>query len=109
LFIIGFPVAVVLAWAFRLGDKTKAIDYLKRGYRNHDAIDTTGIRVDAMLDLRRDPRFETLADKAPEITTTGQPKLSKQLRSLLTQGAPVFLIVEEILSAPVKRVENSRY
>ena len=45
-----------------LGDKTKAIHYLKREYLNHDNIDPTGIRVDAMLDgLRSDPRFAALA------------------------------------------------
>jgi hypothetical protein len=46
----------------RLGDKTKAIDYLKREYLNHDNINPTG--VDAMLDgLRGDPRFEALAER----------------------------------------------
>jgi hypothetical protein len=114
LIIIGFPVAIVLAWAFEitpkgikrtadtspdeafdvarqlgtraqqqfvrgylcaliyagLGDKAKAIDYLKREYLGHDNTDTTGIPIDPMLDLRGDPRFETLADKTPEITTT---------------------------------------
>jgi hypothetical protein len=47
-----------------LGDKTKAIDYLKREYRNHDNIDPTGMSVDAMLDeLRGHPRFEALAER----------------------------------------------
>jgi hypothetical protein len=41
-----------------LGDKTKAIDYLKREYLNHDNVDPTGIRIDAMLDgLCGDPRL----------------------------------------------------
>jgi hypothetical protein len=108
LIIIGFPVAVVLAWVFEitpegikrtmdtspdeapdivrhleardrqqfvrgylcaliyagLGDKTKAIDYLKQEYLNRDKIDITGIRVGPMLDTPRDgPRFKTLADE----------------------------------------------
>jgi len=47
-----------------LGDKTKAIDYLKREYLNHDNIDPTGMSVDAMLDeLRGHPRFEALAER----------------------------------------------
>jgi hypothetical protein len=47
-----------------LGDKTKAIDYLKREYLKHDNIDPTCMSVDAMLDgLRGDPRFEALAGR----------------------------------------------
>jgi hypothetical protein len=47
-----------------LGDKTKAIDYLKREYLKHDNIDPTGMSVDATLDgLRGDPRFEALAGR----------------------------------------------
>jgi len=47
-----------------LGDKTKAIDYLKREYLNHDNIDPTGMSVDAMLDeLRGHPRFEAFAER----------------------------------------------
>jgi hypothetical protein len=108
LMIIGFPVAVVLAWVFEitptgikrtaeispnethdtirqleeearqqfvrgylcalvyagLGDKTKAIDYLRSKYLNHDNFDITAIGVDHMLDaLRNDPRFNTLGDQ----------------------------------------------
>jgi len=50
-----------------LGDKAKAIDYLKREYLNHDYLkhnnsDPTGISVDAILnELRGDPGFEPLS------------------------------------------------
>jgi hypothetical protein len=57
-FVRGYLSALVYAG---LGDKTKAIDYLKREYLNHDDIDLSEIRVDAMLDgLRTDVRFEAL-------------------------------------------------
>ncbi len=60
-FVRGYLSALIYAG---LGDKTKAIDYLKREYLNHDNIDPTDIRVDAMLDgLRGDPRFEALAER----------------------------------------------
>jgi len=60
-FVRGYLSALIYAG---LGDKTKAIDYLKREYLNHDNIDPTGIRVDAMLDgLRGDPRFEALMER----------------------------------------------
>ena len=58
-FVRGYLSALIYAG---LGDKTQAIDYLKREYLNHDNINPPGIRVDAMLDaLRGDPRFEALA------------------------------------------------
>jgi hypothetical protein len=58
-FVRGYLSALIYAG---LGDKTKAIDYLKREYLNHDNIDPTG--VDAMLDgLRGDPRFEALMER----------------------------------------------
>jgi hypothetical protein len=64
-FIRGYLCALIYAG---LGDKTKAIDYLRRGYLNHDNIDITGVQVDPMLDaLRSDHRFETLADNAAKI------------------------------------------
>jgi hypothetical protein len=60
-FVRGYLSALIYAG---LGDKTKAIDYLKREYLNHDNINPTGIRVDAMLDgLRGDPRFEALMER----------------------------------------------
>ncbi len=60
-FVRGYLSALIYAG---LGDKTKAIDYLKREYLNHGNIDPTDIRVDAMLDgLRGDPRFEALAER----------------------------------------------
>jgi hypothetical protein len=58
-FVRGYLSALIYAG---LGDKTKAIDYLKRQCLNHDNINPTG--VDAMVDgLRRDPRFEALAER----------------------------------------------
>jgi len=60
-FVRGYLSALIYAG---LGDKTKAIDYLKREYLNHDNSNPTGIRVDAMLDgLRGDPRFEELMER----------------------------------------------
>ena len=57
-FVRGYLSALVYAG---LGDKTKAIDYLKREYLNHDNIDLSEMRVDAMLDgLRTDVRFKAL-------------------------------------------------
>jgi hypothetical protein len=60
-FVRGYLSALVYAG---LGDKTKAIDYLKREYLNYDNINPTCIPVDAMLDgLRSDPRFAALAER----------------------------------------------
>lgn len=60
-FVRGYLCALVYAG---LGDKTKAIDYLKRAYLNQNNTDTTGIGVDPMLDaLRKDPGFDTLVDE----------------------------------------------
>ena len=60
-FVRGYLSALIYAG---LGDKTKAIDYLKREYLNHDHIGPTDIRVDAMLDgLRSDPRFAAFAQR----------------------------------------------
>jgi hypothetical protein len=60
-FVRGYLSALIYAG---LGDKTKAIDYLKREYINHDNINPTGMSVDAMLDeLRGHPRFEAFAER----------------------------------------------
>jgi len=57
-FVRGYLSALVYAG---LGDKTKAIDYLKREYLNPDNIDLTEIRVDALLEgLRTDVRCKAL-------------------------------------------------
>jgi hypothetical protein len=70
-FIRGYLFALIYAG---LGDKVKAIDYLKREYLNHDNIDTQSIRVDPILDLLHgDPRFETVADKTPETARPSRP------------------------------------
>jgi hypothetical protein len=58
-FVRGYLFALVQAG---LSDRTTAMDYLERDYRNHDNI---GIRVDP---LPGDPRFKTLGDKTPAIT-----------------------------------------
>ena len=60
-FVRGYLSALIFAG---LGDKTKAIDYLKREYLNHDNIGPTGMSVDAMLDeLRGHSRFEALFER----------------------------------------------
>jgi hypothetical protein len=60
-FILGYLSALIYAG---LGDKTKAIDYLKREYLDHGNIDPTGMSVDAMLDeLRGHRRFEALFER----------------------------------------------
>ena len=47
-----------------LGDKTTAIQYLERCYRERENIDLNWIKVDPLLDpLRGDPQFEALVDK----------------------------------------------
>jgi hypothetical protein len=60
-FVRGYLSALIFAG---LGDKAKAIDYLKREYLNHDNIDPSEIRVDAILDgLRSGPRFKAFAQR----------------------------------------------
>ena len=65
-FVRGYLSALIYAG---LGDKTKAIDYLKHEYLDHEHLKHNNIgpavmSVDAMLDeLRSNPRFEVLAEK----------------------------------------------
>lgn len=60
-FVRGYLSALIYAG---LGDKAKAIDYLKREYLNHDNIDPSELRVDAILDgLRSGPRFEAFSQR----------------------------------------------
>ena len=60
-FVRGYLSALVYAG---LGDKAKAIDFLKREYLKHDNIDAKDMSVDAMLDeLRSDSRFAPLAER----------------------------------------------
>jgi hypothetical protein len=76
-FVRGYLCALVYAG---LGDKTEAIDYLKREYLNHDRIDTTGILVDPMRDpLRGDRWLETPADKRPDINATASANVKLNL------------------------------
>ena len=64
-FLRGYLSGLIYA---RLGDKTKAIDYLKQEYFNrdnlkHDNTDPTSMSVDAMLnELQGDSRFERFAE-----------------------------------------------
>jgi len=60
-FVRGYLSALIFAGR---GDKAKAIDYLKREYLNHDNIDPSEIRRNAMLDgLRSNARFEASAQR----------------------------------------------
>jgi hypothetical protein len=65
-FVRGYLSALIYAG---LGDKTKAINYLKHEYLNHEYlkhnhIDPEGMSVDAMLDeLQSNPQFQALAGK----------------------------------------------
>src|SRR5262245_2233012 len=60
-FVRGYLSALIYAG---LGDKTKAIDYLKHEYLKHDNIDARDMSVDAMLDeLRSDSRFAPFAER----------------------------------------------
>jgi hypothetical protein len=62
-FVRGYLSALIYAG---LGDKTKAIDYLKHECLNHDNSGPTGIRVDAILDrLCGGPHLDALGDKTP--------------------------------------------
>lgn len=60
-FVRGYLSALIYAG---LGDKAKAIDYLKREYLNQHNIDPSELRVDAILDeLRSGPCFEAFAQR----------------------------------------------
>ena len=60
-FVRGYLSALIYAG---LGDKTKAIDYLKHEYLKHDNIDPKDMSVDAMLDeLPSDSRFVPFAER----------------------------------------------
>jgi hypothetical protein len=60
-FVRGYLSALIYAG---LGDKAKAIDFLKREYLNHDNIDLSEIRVDALLDELRTGRcFEAFSQR----------------------------------------------
>ena len=60
-FVRGYLSALIYAG---LGDKTKAIDYLKHEYLKHDNIDAKDMSVDAMLDeLRSDSRFAPFGER----------------------------------------------
>jgi hypothetical protein len=83
-FIRGYLFALIYAG---LGDKAKAIDYLKREYLDQDNIDAPSIRVDPMLDLLRgDPRFETLSNKIPEAIQYSASQLKPNGTHLPFQG-----------------------
>jgi hypothetical protein len=85
LLLLGFPIALILAWAFELtpeaqeakaryvpayafavihlalGEKDQALDWLEKAARDHAGPYIYLIKVDPYLDpLRGDPRFETL-------------------------------------------------
>ena len=96
-FVRGYLFALIHAG---LGDKTKAIDYLKREYLNRDNIDTPETRVDPILDsLCVNPQSETFADKTSDLTRPALPmlRLNKLLRRTFAQGTPTFPAIEQIL------------
>ena len=60
-FVRGYLSALIYAG---LGDKTKAIDYIKHEYLKHDNIDAKDMSIDAMLDeLRSDSRFAPFGER----------------------------------------------
>ncbi len=53
-----------------LGDKDEAVNWLERGYEEHDGFSLGAIRVDPLLaSLRGYPRFEALAEKIVPLAT----------------------------------------
>ncbi len=96
-FVRGYLFALIHAG---LGDKTEAIDYLKREYLNRDNIDTPETRADPILDsLCVNPQSETFADKTSDLTRPALPmlRLNKLLRRTFAQRTPTFLAIEQIL------------
>ena len=60
-YISAYTLACVLVG---LGEKGEAIDWLERGYQEHDGFSLGTIRVDPILiPLHGNPRFEALAEK----------------------------------------------
>jgi hypothetical protein len=60
-FVRGYLSALLYAG---VGDKMKAIDYLKHEYLNRDNINPTDVSIDAMFEgMRCDPRFEALLQR----------------------------------------------
>ena len=58
------PAFRVAAVCVRLGDKNEAIEWLERSYQNKENSLITTINVNPRLDpLRKDPRFQALAEK----------------------------------------------
>ncbi len=53
-----------------LGDKDEAVNWLERGYQEHDGFSLGAIRIDPLLaSLRGYPRFEALAEKIVPLST----------------------------------------
>jgi TolB-like protein/Flp pilus assembly protein TadD len=53
-----------------LGEKDEAVNWLERGYQEHDGFSLGAIRIDPLLaSLRGYPRFETLAEKIVPLST----------------------------------------
>ncbi len=63
----AYPLALVYVG---LGDKDEAMNWLERGYQEHDGFSLGAIRVDPLLaSLRGYPRFEALAEKIVPLST----------------------------------------
>jgi tetratricopeptide (TPR) repeat protein len=66
-YISAYTLACVLVG---LGEKEEAIDWLERGYQEHDGFSLGTIRVDPILvPLHGNPRFEALAEKVVPLST----------------------------------------
>jgi TolB-like protein/predicted Zn-dependent protease len=75
----GYIPAYYLALVYLgLGDRTQALDWLEKGYREHDGFNIGPIRVDPLLTpLHGDPRFEALAEKIVPAREFGTKTTSK--------------------------------